>query len=335
MHPTSTRLYARLLRRWPLTLLGIIATCGLCVLAVMLVPVKYQAQADLLVIPPVNSAGPNTNPNPYLALSNVSDFSAGVGRQMMSGRVVNQLKHQGLDGTYTVLQDPTTIAPILIVTVNGPTAQAALNNLQLVLRTASPTVASIQSDNLVSPADAITIQTLAQPNKPKTVYKSRLRALVVAGAAGLIGTALVVSGVDELLLRRRRGRDESGADADVAAPDSADETGEISVPPKKADRARPGVVVWPDERAVATTKGNAREKAASVEAEPEAANLFVTRRAVTRADGDDVIHGGRPAASADNGSNGVRRDAQEQAAKEPKGHEEPPSTLFVVRGPAD
>ena len=334
MPPSGTRLHDRLLRRWYLTLLGVLATIGLCVLALLLVPIKYQAQANILLTPPFNALSAKninagtTNTNPYFSLAGLQPLADVVGRSMTTGSTVAQLKHRGLTGTYTVLRDQTTDGPILIVTVNGSTAPRALANLRLVLGTATPALDALQAKNSVPLQDQITIQVISFPTKASTVIKSRLRALVVAGAAGLIGTALVVSGIDELLLRRRR----RGAGAKG---DEADDRAAGAEQDRPTDAGQQTVVVWPDIPPTAVRSDPELHSPDGTEPDSADTQLFVTKHPVGRANGEEVVRR-RDAHAPSATKNIVGEDNRDEVIfGHAGGAADPPSTLFVVRDQTD
>jgi hypothetical protein len=219
MQPSGTRLHHRLLRRWYLTILGLLATAGLCFVAVTLVPATHQAEANILLTPPTDTSGPN--PNPYFELGGLQPLADILGRALSTSTTVAQLHGEGFAGTYTVIRDQTTGAPILVATVDDTSARLAMNDLRLLLRAAPPTLSKLQADESVPPADQIKTLVITRPTKASREIKSRTRALVVAAAVGLIGTALVVSGVDALLRRRQVRRGEA-ADASLKSHDDAD-----------------------------------------------------------------------------------------------------------------
>jgi hypothetical protein len=259
MPQTGVHLRDRLIRRWYLTLVGLIATGGLCVLAMSLVPVTHQAQANILLTPPDGSSGPKTNP--YFSLIGLQPLADAVGRTMTSGTVVAKLRSEGLTGTYTVARDQTIEGPILIATVDTTTAPEALKDLNLVVAQAGPALTTIQNANVVPPANQVYALQISRPTKASRVIKSQLRALVAAAAVGLVGTAVVVSGIDALLLRRRRRKSEQSG--------SATGDSDVATGPAVSDPPPAPPVVWRPEDYIVTKPQEGRpaaEPAASAEA---------------------------------------------------------------------
>jgi hypothetical protein len=309
MPPTGTRMRDRLLRRWYIVVAGVLATGMLCVLAALLVPVTYKAEARIMLRPPNSSAG--AFKNPYFVIAGLQPLADSVGEFMMSGETLEQLQHRGFTGSYTVVQDQTTAAPILIVTVNAATPHAALSGLTQVLSTAAPAVDTIQGSSIPAP-NLVGVRLLTPATKASRVFKSRLRALVVAAAAGLVGTALIASAADELLLRRRRTRHAELAEG-------------LGLNGSEVEHS--DVLVWPDTdvpvAGVAVSRSHPSTSTAS-RSETDDAPAFVKRRPVSRADVDDAMATIR---------NGADTSDGQELGDSPS--EDAPGTLFVVEGRAD
>jgi hypothetical protein len=215
MASSGTSMYRRLARRWYFTLVGLAVTAALCVAAVALVPVTYQAKAEVLLSPP-QLGGPQGT-NSYFALANLQPLADAVALSMTSSSNVSAIGHQGFEGSFTVVRDLATDAPILIVTADGKTPSVVLKNLELLLATATPAVRKIQDG--IPTSQLVESQVITQPNHAPKVYKATIRALVVAAALGLLITASATAAADEFLLRRRRRRnDDAASDADDGSP---------------------------------------------------------------------------------------------------------------------
>jgi hypothetical protein len=209
MPSPGTHLHDRLARRWYLTALGLIGTVALGVLAASLAPVGYRAHATLLLVPPVNFAATGSRLH---SMGDLEPFAETVGTVIDGRRNDAELRARGLVGTYTVAHELNTAEPILVATADASSPQAAIANVNLIVGTASPALTELQRPNLVSRSDRITVQVVSRPSKAESYIKSRWveRGLVLAAVLlGLIATALVVSVVDGLLLRRRRGTAEA------------------------------------------------------------------------------------------------------------------------------
>jgi hypothetical protein len=200
----EARLRQRLVRRWPVGIVGIAATAFLCFAATALVPAKYTAKANILLAPPPASATAvkNGQPNPYQALGGMQPLADVLSRAMVSGGELVLLRHAGLIGSYAVQRDLTTDSPIVVITTTGRTPADALNDLSLVTNAVQPQLSNLQSS--VAPQYRVSARPITRDTAAKISRKSQTRALLVAVVAGIVGTVVAISAIDAFLLRRRR-----------------------------------------------------------------------------------------------------------------------------------
>lgn len=208
MAASTTRSFSDLPRimvqRWYFTLIGLVITLTLCGLAALAVPVKYQAKAQILVLPPHTSVG--TGGNPYLALGGLQAASDVLARAMSDGKTFQLLRSEGITGTYTVARDLTTSGPILLVAADDSTPEGALSTLNGILAQAAPRLAALQDDLNVPPSTRLTSNVFTQDTAASTQRKSQIRAVLVGFAGGVFVTIMLVSAADSVLTRRRRRR---------------------------------------------------------------------------------------------------------------------------------
>lgn len=204
-----------LVRRWPVTILGILLTGALCFVAYVAVPVRYQATANVLLVPPKSGPGDN----PLLDLTGMDNVADVLARAATDTKATEQVARAGLIGSFGVARDITTGGPVLLITTTSPTAQQALDLRAQVIGVLDPTLASLQTSMDVSISSRITTNVLNASNTATVVAKSQTRALIAAGAVGLLLTLQLVALVERLSLRRARRR---AADADAAAAPVAD-----------------------------------------------------------------------------------------------------------------
>jgi len=193
-----------MLQRWYFTLVGLLITAALCVLAALAVPIKYQAKAQILVLPPHTSVG--TGGNPYLALGGLQAASDVLARAMSDGKTFQLLRSEGITGTYTVARDLTTSGPILLVDAEDSTPEGALSTLNGILSQAAPRLTALQDDLNVPSNTRLTSNVFTQDSVASTLRKSQIRAVLVGFAAGVFVTIMLVSAADSALTRRRRRR---------------------------------------------------------------------------------------------------------------------------------
>ncbi|HET6209818.1 MAG TPA: hypothetical protein VFD94_05525 [Jatrophihabitans sp.] len=206
MAASTTRSFSDLprimLQRWYFTLIGLLITLLLCGMAAIAVPVKYQAKAQILLLPPKTSVG--TGGNPYLALGGLQAASDVLARAMSDGKTFQLLRSQGVTGTYTVARDLTTSGPILLVVADDSSPAGALNTLSGILAQAAPRLSQLQDDLNVPANTRLTSNVFTQDSVAGIQRKSQIRAVLVGFAGGVFLTIMLVSAADSVLSRRRR-----------------------------------------------------------------------------------------------------------------------------------
>jgi hypothetical protein len=219
---STTRSFSDLPRiirqRWYFTIAGLLVTLGLCTLAAMAVPVKYQAKAQILVLPPKTSVG--TGGNQLLALGGLQGAADVLARAMSDGQTYQDLRATGLTGTYTVARDLTTSGPVLLVVADNSTPELALRTLQGILSEAAPRLTQLQDNLSVPESTRLTSNVFTEDLAASPQRKSQIRAVLVAFAAGIFATIMLVSTGDSLL-RRRRQRALAGAGGTSPPPAAA------------------------------------------------------------------------------------------------------------------
>jgi hypothetical protein len=209
-----------LFRRWYAVLLGLLLTGGLCFAAFTLVPLQYQAEANVLFLPPKTISG--NGGNPYLDLGGLDGFADVAARAVSDPLVVQRLKRDGLVGEFTVVPDLTSSGPVLLVTSKTTEAPTALNSLDLVLKRLPRTAAQIQDSSSIPERAQITVKVITRSEKAEPLTKDQLRVLLVALAGGLGITVFGTSLLDGFL-RARAGRRRSVEDDEHRRPVDDDE----------------------------------------------------------------------------------------------------------------
>lgn len=214
-------------RRWYLTIAGLIATALLCFGASVVVSPTYEAKASLLLLPPADSV--EGGGNYLLQLGGLEGVVAILNRTLNSQSANDAIKKVAPGATYTVAPDYTTSGPIIIITADDKTPETTLKTLTAVSDLAGPSLANLQQSLGIGVSSRIRSTPLDTDLTPTTIRKTQVRALVIAAAGGLVGSALLIGLVDSWLLRRRRishhhptdqsSADESSADHDPEATD--------------------------------------------------------------------------------------------------------------------
>jgi hypothetical protein len=194
--------------RWYVTLTGLLLTVGLCAAAAFKVPVQYEAKSVTLLLP----APTQTATNPYTNLSSLAGLTDVLSPLLAAPEVTARVKKTGNVGTYTVSKDVSSSGPIVLIAATSDTPAHATKLATYVTNLIPGTLKSLQSSlpNSVPASAYITSRVINPVDKTTPVTKNRTRALVVAGAAGLLLTALLVVGVERWANRRRRAPRERG-----------------------------------------------------------------------------------------------------------------------------
>lgn len=203
MAARNTSLASALVRRWRLTLLGALITAGLVYGAHDAFPIQYEAKATILLVPPSNTVGSN----PYLNLGALQGLNDVLGQALMTGTAYETLKAQGLQGKYTVTNDITSNAPIVVVTSIAVNPAIAIADTREVVALLPKTLLALQQDVGVPKNALVTSAVLSPPIKTSPVRKTQTRGMIAGGAIGVLGTIILVGLAENVGTRRRRRRE--------------------------------------------------------------------------------------------------------------------------------
>jgi hypothetical protein len=209
-----------LVRRWYLTVVGLLLTVGLCIGAMLVVPPKYSAKADVLLLPPSSTVGKDGNP--YLLLGGLSQVVDVLSRAMMSQEMTDEIYRVDAGAAYTAEADVATSGPILAIQVESMSPARTMSDLALLLDQVPRTLVNLQSGLGIDDPNQIRSMVLTRQAVPEVVTKSTLRAVIAVGAGGLAVVVLLVGLLDGLLNRRRGGRQGKAWRSDQAVDRSAE-----------------------------------------------------------------------------------------------------------------
>src|ERR1700716_4105637 len=111
----STSLPRLAVRRWPVTILGLILTATLAAAAITTVKPTYTAQTSVLLVPPVKAGQ-----NPFLALGGLEQIADVASRSLADDSTTTALQAKGLTGTYALSRDQSVSGPIVAVVRKDP-----------------------------------------------------------------------------------------------------------------------------------------------------------------------------------------------------------------------
>lgn len=196
-------------RRWYLLVAGLLATAALLTAAMSVGP-THEARTSVLLVPPPLSvvSYPNleATANPFLRLDGLNPAVSILVTRVSAKQVSDRLLADEPGGEYTVAQDPTTQAPILIVTATGPDDAAALRIRDKVTSAMPGELDALQRDASVPEKARITMTDLVVDEHATASWKPLMRLLIVLGALGVVGTVLFVGGVDAIARSRKDAR---------------------------------------------------------------------------------------------------------------------------------
>jgi hypothetical protein len=197
-----TEFLASCRRRWWLALALVVGTVSLCVLAFRAIPPDYVAEASLVLVPPEDSENPQANR--YLDLGSLSSSVDVLARSMVSADTAEALEEEVPDVEYDVTPDPTTSAPIILVSTTSNDRASADRMLDVLLTEIPQTLDALQAEIDVEPQNRITTQMVAEDPRPEISNKARIRLVAVVGAGLLFASGVLIAVVDGLLIRRSR-----------------------------------------------------------------------------------------------------------------------------------
>jgi hypothetical protein len=191
-------------RRWYVVLVGLMLTVPASYLAAQHVAPTYTMTARVVVLVPAKTVG--TGGNPYLALGGLDAAVDVVAAGLSSDTIQEELARTGATSD-VVTRDAATAAPILLMTVVGPTEETARAGVGVLVDEVAPTLASIQQSAGVTPDQRLRSEVLTTSQHAVVSYKPLIRAAIMVLLAGGAFTLLITALIDSRLRRRKAYRD--------------------------------------------------------------------------------------------------------------------------------
>lgn len=202
--------WVALLRRWYLTVGGVMLAFGITVLAVVRIGPNYEAEGSVLLLPPAATtqadsvdSGPG---NPYLNLNGLSQARDVVLRSMKSRASMDALTTREPRAAYEFTPDYTTSAPVVVIDVTSHSAAVSTAGLEAAMEAVPQTLRSMQAGLKLQQASFITSKQLSKDNVPKLVRSGQVRTGIVVGVGVLTLSLLSLALVDGYLESRERRR---------------------------------------------------------------------------------------------------------------------------------
>ena len=229
--------WAVLRRRWYFVLVAIACTVGATVLVAAKVGPTYEAQGAVLVFPPVTTvqrgAESVTQGNPYLALDGVGQARDIVIRELTSKAAGDQFVQQFPGSTYEATPDVMNSAPIILITVESPSADTAVSGVASLMDRVPTTLTNLQAGLELDANSEITSKPLIADQRPESVHKDQIRAAVVAAVVTL-GLSLLAIGLIDGLLTGRRGKRAAGTPQGTRGADQSDQSASPGPPGRRS-----------------------------------------------------------------------------------------------------
>jgi len=219
--------FGALRRRWLVVLVGILLTTGVSAAAYLFFKPTYVTTAAVLMLPPQNAA-PGTSANPYLRLDGLQQAADLVGVMLTDQATDLEIKAISKDVAYTVRSDPGTSSPLLVIDVKDSSPDTALKIRDILVARAPVRLEEMQSVLGVDAKDRVTSTVVTLDTEAQEVGRNRLRAAVVAGAAG-VALTLAAAAIWDARSSRRPRRPASDIE-DPEPGDSGEEESEPALP---------------------------------------------------------------------------------------------------------
>lgn len=198
-----------LLRRWYLVVLALVLTAGVGLVAAKAMSPTYRTEASVVLIPPKGTVDPTENQ--FLNLAGLSQAVDVLSRSLNDDEVHALVAETAPDGTFEVMRDGATSAPVLVIAAKAESAADADAVVTAVLEQVPVNLSALQSALAIRQGAEITSLPLDRDDEPVASQKTRVRAIAAVMLLCLIGSTLLIGMVDGLLLVRSWRRQTNGA----------------------------------------------------------------------------------------------------------------------------
>ena len=227
-------LFGGLLRRWYVTIPGLLLAIAAAVGVWYVVPPGYERSATQLLLPGAQSMPESSNPLLYLGgLSNAADVLV---RAVGSENVIDEVeeKYPGVD--IEVSRDGSTAGPIILTTVTARTDAEAVAALDELLARTSSVLEELQAAEGIAVANRISVVPITVDESSVLQQRDRLVAVFAVGL-GIAGLTILVAGYVDGILRRRSRRAEAAGDGPLGQTAPSDDPASAQDPPGAQDPA--------------------------------------------------------------------------------------------------
>ncbi len=192
-----------LVRRWYVVVIGLPVTIALCWAMTVLVPVQFNLQAKVLLVPPKEMVD-GKPVNPYMNLGGLDGTADVLSASLMDTVVADAMDKQGIAAEYETSRDQSVAGPVLMIDVKGDSREDAIKSQAFLLQQVPAILDRLQSSISVVSSAWIGSTVITREATPTVDRKGQIRALIVIGFLGIGGTYLTASLLDGHLMSRRR-----------------------------------------------------------------------------------------------------------------------------------
>lgn len=218
-------------RRWRVLVVGAVLIAIAAGGAIKFVPTQYEASGQMLLLLPADATGVTTPTNPYINLqSGLVTTASLIASNVSTKDTQRAMKAAGYTSEYAVALSPEG-GPLLLITADDTDPKRATATRNEVIKRLTAEIARIQTTENVPPQQLIHPRTFSVTKSGEALPGSKIRALAVIGAGGIILTLIIALAID-----RFRGSDKRRRPSRKERRESAEnETAEVEPESKSAE----------------------------------------------------------------------------------------------------
>lgn len=216
----------------------LVATLSVAAYVYVSTPPTYEANASVVLVPPVEQVKEGSNP--FLYMGGLEQALAVLTVRVGSPAVADPILGKDPSITYTVARDAGTAGPIVRITAEGYSEAVTLRILNDVVKAMPESMTYLQDELKVPAKVRITVMTIVQDETAKPVMKKQQRLVLTLVAVGALLTVLATAILDRMLTARKTRRNR-GPGTDEKVQDGNPEPPEIPEAESPVDLKRPVV----------------------------------------------------------------------------------------------
>ena len=205
------QIFRGVLRRWYITVPGLILAGALATAAWLVIPVSYERSATQVLLP--GKASMPDNSNPYLYLGGLQYTADIVVRALGSENMISAVTDQHPAAKITVERDLSSSGPVIVITATADTDKLAGELVNQFAGKTASVLDDLQSEEKIPANNRISVITLTIDEKGTVQPRNRLIATAIVGAVGVLLSLLLAGAVDGLVRQRRRRASDDGEEA--------------------------------------------------------------------------------------------------------------------------